>query len=103
MKFEMCEEFFYRINDDDEKLFEKFNTNKKNVLRNNNSLKFYAGEVVKIKLNDYVLHRVKPVQTLNDIAKIYNIKIQDIIDKNNLKTEKLFIGQEIKIYKKKDH
>lgn len=103
MKIEMCDEFFYRVNEDNEKLFEKFNTSKENVLRNNNNLKFYAGEVVKIKLNDYVLHRVKPAETLKDIARIYDVEIQEIKIKNNLTLDKLFIGQEIKIYKKKDH
>ncbi len=99
----MCDEFFYRIREDDEKVFEKFNTSNENVLRNNQALKFYAGEVVKIKLNDYIVHRVKPVQTLSDIAKIYGVETDDIKCENNLTTEKLFIGQEIKIYKKKDH
>lgn len=103
MKIEMCEEFFYRIKEDNENLFDKINTNKENILRNNNRLKFYAGEIVKIKLNDYVLHRVKPAETLRDIARIYDVQVQDVRVQNNLLTDKLFIGQEIKIYKKKDH
>lgn len=40
-----------------------------------------------------LLHSVKPLENLNDIASYYNINPQKIIDDNNLETSKLYIGQ----------
>ena len=69
------------------------------VLRNNEDLNWYKGEWLKIQVNDYFTHIVKPAENIIQIAEIYNISKQDILDKNNLDTEKLFIGQQLKIYK----
>ena len=96
MEFKMCESFYYRVKNED--VFSVFNTSKENVLRNNPSLKLYSGELVKIKLNNYVVHHVKPMQTLAQIAKIYNINCEKLIEDNKLTSKKLFIGQQIKIF-----
>lgn len=42
-------------------------------------------------------HIVKPLDTVYSIAKQYNKTMEEIIKKNNLKTDKLFIGQIIEI------
>jgi len=103
MKIEMCEEFFYRINEDNEEVFKNLNTSKENVLRNNEKLKFYKGECVKIKVNDFNLHHVRPAENLARIAKNYDVDESIIIKDNNLQTQKLFIGQTLKIHKEKNH
>lgn len=36
---------------------------------------------------------VKPLENIDNIAKNFGVKKDDIIDMNNLKTEKLFVGQ----------
>ena len=36
---------------------------------------------------------VKPLQTINDISSLYGISKNQIISNNNLKSERLFIGQ----------
>jgi len=95
MKIEMCDEFFYRIKD--KNLYQSFNTCKDNVLRNNQNINFYSGEWVKIKINDYITHRVKPAETISEIAKNYSISEDEIIEFNKLKSKKLFIGQMLKI------
>ena len=99
MKIEMCDEFFYRINNSSLNLFNEFNTSQENVLRNNNKIKIYNGEWVKIKVNDFVVHHVKPMQTLSDVAREHSMEIDKIIQDNNLKSNRLFIGQMLKIYK----
>ncbi len=99
MKIEMCDEFFYRVTDLNLDLFKEFNTSKENILRNNNNIKLYNGEWVKIKENDFITHLVKPMQTLSDIAKDYCVEINKIKVDNNLLCDKLFIGQILKIYK----
>lgn len=99
MKIEMCDEFFYRISDLNLNIFDEFNTCNENVIRNNKNLKIYNGEWVKIKVNDFVVHHVKPMQTLSDIAKEHLMDVNKIIQDNNLKSNKLFIGQMLKIYK----
>ena len=102
MKIEMSDEFYYRIKQNDE-IYNCFNTSKENVLRNNEKLNFYAGEWVKIKVNDYLTHIVKPVENIEQIAKIHDITVEDILKDNNLQNSKLFIGQRLKIYKEKTH
>ena len=103
MEFKPVKQFYYRINGEKEnELFKKFNTSQENILRNNNKLPLYKGEWVKISINDYILHIVKPMQNLDTIAKLYNVNTQQLIDWNNLACVKLFIGQQIKIYNKKD-
>ena len=53
MTIELCDEFFFRVTNKDFNLWDEFNTSRENVLRNNNKLKLYAGEWVKVKVNDY--------------------------------------------------
>ena len=101
MKVELCEEFYYKIKDENINLIEEFNTSKENVLRNNNKIKLYVGEWVKIKVNDFQTHYVKPAETLYEIAKKYNVEVETLKENNNLLTDKLFIGQCIRIYNDK--
>ncbi|MBQ8615280.1 MAG: LysM peptidoglycan-binding domain-containing protein [Clostridia bacterium] len=101
MEIEICEEFFYRVKNKNLDIFKTFNTSTENILRNNENIKLYDGEWIKIKVNDYVVHHVKPTESLTQIAKIYCIDEEKIIKDNELKNNKLFIGQRLKIYKKK--
>lgn len=101
MKIEMCDEFYYRINDENLNIDKVFNTCKENVLRNNENIKLYSGEWVKIKVNDFQTHYVKPAETLYEIAKKYNVEVETLKENNNLLTDKLFIGQCIRIYNDK--
>ena len=100
MRIELDNEFFYRINQEKpSNLYSKFNTQKEGVLRNNENLNFYDGEWIKIKQNDYVMHIVKPAETLNKICEIHCIDKQKLMLDNELKDEHLFIGQILKIKK----
>ena len=99
MKIEMCDEFLYRVNDVKLDITDEFNTCKENILRNNSDLKFYNGEWVKIKVNNFITHHVKPAQTLTEIAKDYSVDLNKIKADNNLVADKLFIGQILRIYK----
>ena len=96
MQIKMSHTFFYRVN----KLnfYKQFNTSKNNILRNNNNLEYYLGEMVRIKLNDYCVHTVLPMETIKSVCEKYNITEQELKDKNSLSTDKLFIGQQLKIY-----
>lgn len=99
MKIELCDDFFYRVDNVNLNIENEFNSCQENVLRNNINLKLYCGEWIKIKVNNFITHHVKPAQTLNSIAQIYGTDSKKIKDNNNLKNEKLFIGQRLKIYK----
>ena len=99
MKIKMCEEFFYRVTNGVNNLYEEFNSCKDNILRNNNTLNFYNGEWIKIRLNDYTTHTVKPMETIKKIADQYNLYEEKLMVDNNLKNDKIFIGQRLKIYK----
>ncbi len=98
----MAKEFYYRVKPKDtmRDLEIRFNTNKDNIIRNNPKLSLYPGECVKIKVNDYIMHYVKPMQTLSEIASHYDVDIQSIRENNNLSIDRLYIGQTLKIYKK---
>lgn len=99
MEIKQCKEFFYRVSNNNEEVFNNFNTSKENILRNNETLPIYYGEWLKIKENDYIVHCVKPVETLEVIAKKYEVSCANIVEYNQLKTNKLYIGQILKIYK----
>lgn len=98
----MSKEFYYRIraNDTMRNLQTRFNAEQTNILRNNPNIPLYAGEWVKIKVNDYIIHHVKPMETLKDIANFYKVDIDTIKEYNYLSVDKLYIGQTLKIYKK---
>ena len=95
MKIKMCNTFYYRV--EDEALLKQFNTSSENILRNNN-LNFYRGEMVRITLNDYKIHTVLPMETIKSICEKYGITEELLKIKNDLKSDKLFIGQQLKIY-----
>lgn len=99
MKVELCDEFFYRITNPDVDLCKEFNTSKEKILRNNENIKLYVGEIVKIKVNDFQTHYVKPAETLQQIAENHKTNVEKLKHDNNLESDKLFIGQRLKIYK----
>ncbi len=99
MEIEICEEFYYRICDKKEDVFQKIKTINKNFVRNNNEIELFEGEWVKVKTNEFIVHHVRPAETLQDIAKFYNSSVDKIKKDNNLSSTKLFIGQMIKILK----
>lgn len=100
MKANIVKEFYYKIEQGETINFlcEKFNTSKENILRNNKDLKLFMGEWLKIKVNDFLTHIVKPAETLSIISNKYNVTSEKLMQDNNLQTDKLFIGQSIKIY-----
>lgn len=104
MEIILAKEFLYRVKENDtiQSLCSKFNTSKAKIIRNNNKIDLYAGEWIKIKVNEYLSHFVKPMETLSKIAKQYNVSIEKLKTDNELYEERLYIGQLIKIYKAKD-
>lgn len=92
----------YRVKEDDtmSAICERFNTSKENILRNNSEIELYAGEWVEITVNDYLIHTVKPMESLKVISEKYAMNQDKIMLDNNLKSNKLFIGQCLKIYNK---
>jgi len=52
---------------------------------------------VKVNTEDFIYHIVKKKETLFQIAKIYNVKIDDIRRMNELKSDTLTLGQYLKI------
>lgn len=102
MKIKQADSFFYRIqsNASENVICSTLNTNKHNILRNNNNLRLYAGEWVKVTTNNYFIHVVKPIETLPSIAQKYNTTVDKLLADNALNTDKLFIGQQLKILNK---
>lgn len=100
MKIVYATTFYYRVKEGEtlKSLLNMFNSSKENILRNNKNIELYPGEVIKIKINDYRTHIVKPTENLESIASIYKIEKDKLKRTNDLKTERLYIGQMLKIY-----
>ncbi|MCQ2555749.1 MAG: LysM peptidoglycan-binding domain-containing protein [Clostridia bacterium] len=101
MEIKTSRQFYYKIlpNESLKELCEKFNSSTDNILRNNSNLNLYAGEWVKVDVNNFFTHIAKPMETLDDVAKKFNVGKEKLVQDNQLETDKLFIGQSIKIYK----
>ena len=56
---------------------------------------FKVGDIVLIKRKVGKQHVVAPMETLEDIANENNTTVECIVSENNLKTNKLFIGQKL--------
>lgn len=96
--------FMYRVreNDNINTICTRFNTSRANILRNNEDIDLYAGEMIEIEVNDYLTHIVKPTETVNVISEKYGVSVNKLIHDNNLESTRLYIGQPIKIYKDKN-
>ena len=53
------------------------------------------GHYVVVKPRNYIIHIVRPNQTIDDIAKIYNVEPESILKNNNVQT--IFVGEQLKI------
>lgn len=54
------------------------------------------GQYIVIKPKKYKIHVVKPNQTLSEIAAIYELPSNQILQNNNITN--IFVGQQLKIY-----
>lgn len=90
---------FYRVSQGENlsTIMTKLQVSPTAILRNDYTQDFYEGEMVKIMHGENNIHIVKPMQTLTTIAQMYNVKIEDIIKNNNLKSPRLFVGQRLVI------
>ena len=91
----------YRVQkyDDLATIMQKFCVGANAVIRNDYSVDFYEGELVKINSNKSTIHIVKPMQTIEIISSMYNLPVEEIIKTNKLKSPRLFIGQKLIISK----
>ncbi len=102
MKIVQAKEFYIRLDKecDIKSLARELNSSQENILRNNPDIAIYPGEMIKVKTNDYISHIVRPTETLDLIANKYKTSKNRLVLDNNLASEKLYIGQIIKIYEK---
>jgi len=97
MKFYKYNPIIYRPrnNENLNSIADKFNTDISNIkVLSNSSL--HEGEFVEIKKCYNVCHTVKPLENLQQLAKKYNVTIESIKECNNLKDDRLFIGQKLR-------
>ena len=76
---------------------QNYNVKLDNIIRNNPSIELYEGEVVKIVRTAFKTHIVKPMQTLDLIAKEYGTTAENLVKINNLKSARLFVGQMLRL------
>ena len=70
-----------------------YNVTDSAVTRNDYKTDLYEGEVVKVLTDSKQLHIVKPMENLQIISQKYNISVNDLVKSNNLKSNRLFVGQ----------
>lgn len=80
-----------------EELCNTFSVEKHCIIRNNENVDLYDGEMIKIVKDVKNFHIVKPMETLNSISQKYNKSIEELIKQNNLKANRLFVGQRLRI------
>lgn len=87
-----------RVSDDDtlETISNKYNIPVSILKKYNEVDSVEEGDRLIIPFDVKVLHIVKPLQTLNDIAILYNTNPQKIKEDNNI-TQALFVGQQLLI------
>ncbi|MBO5909969.1 MAG: LysM peptidoglycan-binding domain-containing protein [Clostridia bacterium] len=90
---------WYRIMSEDTLLSiaDKLGVEVNAIIRNNNNIDLYEGEIVKIERKNDKMHIVKPMETLESISKKYNITKNRLIEINNLSSTRLFVGQMIAV------
>lgn len=91
--------YYYAVkeNDDLYSITQALNVSQKAIVRNNPNIDFYEGEVIKVLKEYSISHIVKPMETLTSIAQKYNTTAETLVRTNNLKSDRLFIGQIINI------
>ncbi|NCB48684.1 MAG: LysM domain-containing protein [Clostridia bacterium] len=72
-------------------IIKKWKTSKAQIIYNNENLK--KGDKIVLKNLNLKTHIVKPMETLDEIAKKYNVSKEEILEKN--KISQLFIGQQL--------
>lgn len=73
----------------------KFNVPVQVLYKENNKTETFEGDRVIVSKESKILHVVKPAETLQQIANMYNVSIEHI-KRNNTITE-IFIGQMLSI------
>lgn len=58
---------------------------------------FEEGDKIIVNYKNYKTHIVKPLQTLRQIANEFGVSMEYLVEKNALKTQRVFIGQKINI------
>lgn len=67
----------------------------KDYITKNNSGQIYEGKVLFIPQTNLKSHVVKPFETIETISKKYGITVEEIMSKNSLKSNYIFIGQKL--------
>ena len=75
-----------------QRIAQAYNVNTDSIIRNNPNIELYEGEIVKIIRHNNT-HIVKPMQTLDLIAKLHGVTTDKLVKINNLKSTRLFVGQ----------
>ena len=74
----------------------RFSTTAQNIKRNNKEIDIYAGEWIEIETG-WLIHIVKPADSLKSVADKYSIEPSAIRRLNALDDDRIYIGQHLKI------
>ena len=89
---------FYRVESGDtlESISSLFNVSKNYIVLHNGA-ELYAGKLLFLPETYFEVYVVKPFDTVEKIAKHFGKTAENIKQKNNLKTDYVFVGQKLYI------
>lgn len=97
-KSEKVEDIIYFVKENDTliSICNKFCVLKEDLIRDNDledNYEAYEGDILWIRKKNLAIHIVKPLETIESIAKLYNVSVKEIQEKNGI--TKVFLGQKI--------
>ena len=88
-------EFLYEVKKENSEILKKILKNKLIIADTSSNSNYEDGDKIIFKNSEYKKYTVRPLDNLNMIAKNFGVSTDYLIKINNLKTNKVFIGQQL--------
>ncbi len=87
--------YFVKAGENMSSIADKFKTTIETIAQDNQLKEVSEGDILWIRKKNTCIYVVKPLDTLSKVAKNYNVSKEHIRELNDLKNDKLFVGQKL--------
>ena len=87
--------YFVKAGESMSSIADKFKTTIETIIRDNDIKEVSEGDILWIRKKNTCIYVVKPLDTLSKVAKSCSVSESHIRKLNDLKTDKLFVGQKL--------
>ena len=96
LNYQVVKNVFYTVKNGDtlESIAKKFGVSKRYIIKNNIA-DIYQGLMIYLPETNFKTYTVQPFDTLSKISQKCNISVDDLMTKNNLENEYVFVGQKL--------